>query len=64
MLNQKLTLYQDINDLLADWIGGIKNILGPNGLGLYLTGSLAYGDFVPGRSDIDLYVALRIFLKL
>jgi Domain of unknown function (DUF4111)/Nucleotidyltransferase domain len=28
-------------------------------VGLYLTGSLAYGDFVPSRSDIDLQAVVR-----
>jgi len=40
---RKLTPYQDINGLLSDWVEGIKNILGGNVVGLYLSGSLAYG---------------------
>ena len=31
---KKLTPYQDINDLLADWTEGIKSILGENVVGL------------------------------
>jgi len=53
------TPYQDINDLLADWMEGAKNILGVNVVGLYLSGSLAYGDFMPGRSDIDLQAVVH-----
>jgi hypothetical protein len=48
------TPYQRINVLLAEWVDGVKRILGEKVIGLYLTGSLAYGDFVPSRSDIDL----------
>ena len=56
---KKLTPYQDINDLLADWVEGVKNILGENVVGLYLFGSLTYGDFVPERSDIDLQAVVQ-----
>lgn len=54
-----LTTYSSINDLLAEWVRGVKQILGENVIGLYLTGSLAYGDFVPARSDIDLQAIVR-----
>jgi predicted nucleotidyltransferase len=56
---RKLTPYQDINSLLADWTEKAKNILGENVVGLYLSGSLSYGDFVPERSDIDLQAVIR-----
>src|SRR4030095_2594148 len=56
---RKLTPYQDINSLLADWTEKAKNILGENVVGLYLSGSLSYGDFVPERSDIDLQAVVR-----
>lgn len=49
-----LTPYQDINNILVDWVSGVKSILQHNVIGLYLYGSLTYGDFVPERSDIDL----------
>lgn len=51
---KRITQYQDINDILVEYADGAKNILGNNLIGIYLSGSLAYGDFVPGRSDIDL----------
>jgi hypothetical protein len=51
---RNLTPYQDINGLLADWVKGVKNILGGKVVGLYLSGSLSYGGFVLERSDIDL----------
>jgi streptomycin 3"-adenylyltransferase len=56
---RKLTPYQDINKLLIDWAQGVKSILRGNIVGLYLSGSLAYGDFVTGRSDIDLQVVVE-----
>lgn len=56
---RKLTPYHDINDLLADWTEGTQNILGENVVGLYLSGSLTYGDFVVERSDIDLQAVVR-----
>jgi hypothetical protein len=48
-----------VNPLLAEWVRGVKHILGDQVIGLYLTGSLAYGDFVPERSDIDLQAVVR-----
>lgn len=56
---KRLTPHQDINNLLADWTEGVKSALGKNVVGLYLSGSLAYGDFVPERSDIDLQAVVR-----
>jgi len=48
------TPYPAINTMLTEWVEGAKRLLGKNIVGLYLSGSLAYGDFVPERSDIDL----------
>lgn len=56
---RKITPYQEINELLVDWVRGLKNVLGNNIVGIYLSGSLAYGDFVPERSDIDLQAVVR-----
>lgn len=53
------TPYPAINTLLTDWADGLKRLLGEKLVGLYLTGSLAYGDFVPERSDIDLQAVVR-----
>jgi Domain of unknown function (DUF4111) len=58
---KKLTPYQDINDLLALWTKGVNAGLGENVVGLYLTGSLTYGDFVRERSDLDLCAIVRRF---
>jgi hypothetical protein len=40
--------------LLDELRNGIAAMLGDNFVGLYLFGSLVYGDFTPGVSDIDL----------
>jgi hypothetical protein len=53
------TSYPDINDLLVTWKQDVCSVLGENVIGLYLTGSLTYGDFVPDRSDIDLQVVVH-----
>lgn len=58
-LMKKVTPYQDINDVLYFLSGGVRNIFGDNLVGFYLTGSLSYGDFNEGRSDIDLAVVLK-----
>lgn len=49
----KPTQDKDINEILELLKTGLKNILGKNLIGLYLTGSLTYGDFDRGSSDID-----------
>jgi Aminoglycoside adenylyltransferase, C-terminal domain len=54
-----VTPHPDINALLANLVDGASKILGENLLGVYLSGSLAYGDFVPSRSDIDLQAVVR-----
>lgn len=54
-----MTPYREINELLSDFTSSAKEILRENLVGLYLSGSLTYGDFVPERSDIDLEVVVR-----
>src|SRR5262249_45593934 len=56
---RQLTPYREINELLSDFTSSAKEILRENLVGLYLSGSLTYGDFVPERSDIDLEVVVR-----
>jgi hypothetical protein len=51
---KEVTPHPAINTVLTEWAEGLKHLLGKNLVGLYLSGSLAYGDFVPERSDIDL----------
>jgi hypothetical protein len=52
------TPYPDINHLLADLISRMQSILGGRLVGLYLYGSLVWGDFDHDTSDIDLLAAL------
>jgi len=54
-----VTQYPAINSVLTEWAEGLKRLLGKKIVGLYLSGSLAYGDFVPERSDIDLQAVVR-----
>ena len=54
-----VTPYTAINAVLTNWAEGLKRLLGKKIVGLYLTGSLANGDFVPERSDIDLQAVVR-----
>ena len=56
---QKFTSYQEINEIIHSFVGEVKNILNENLCGIYLTGSLSYGDFDENSSDIDLTVILR-----
>jgi len=55
----EVTPYPAINPVLTEWTEGLKCVLGKRIVGLYLCGSLAYGDFVPERSDIDLRAVVR-----
>jgi Aminoglycoside adenylyltransferase, C-terminal domain/Nucleotidyltransferase domain len=57
-----VTPYPAINTVLTEWAKGLKRLLGNKIVGLYLSGSLAYGDFVPDRSDIDLQAVIRSLL--
>jgi Domain of unknown function (DUF4111)/Nucleotidyltransferase domain len=50
------TPYPDINELLAILQVNVQDILGSSFAGLYLHGSLAFGDFNPKTSDIDFLV--------
>lgn len=56
---KEVTPYPAINTVLAEWVEGLQRLLGKQIVGLYLSGSLAYGDFVPERSDIDLQAVVR-----
>lgn len=54
----RLTPHQDVNDILASLTQRLPEILGQELVGLYLTGSLTYGDFDRGSSDIDFLAVL------
>jgi hypothetical protein len=50
------TPYPDVNAVLYVLLSDVQAILGNQFVGMYLYGSLASGDFVPQRSDIDFVV--------
>lgn len=54
-----VTPYDDVNAVLDDVTREAVNILQDNLVGLYLTGSLSYGDFNRGSSDIDLVAIVQ-----
>jgi hypothetical protein len=51
--------YPDINKALSSLIQEIQKIIGNNLIGIYLMGSLTYGDFNPANSDIDLITVVK-----
>ena len=53
------TAPEDVRQVVAQLRDGIAAALGSGLVGLYLTGSLTYGDFDPGSSDIDYLAVLR-----
>lgn len=55
----ELTPYSDVNNILLDILNNIRNALGQNLVGIYLFGSLSYGDFNPDSSDIDVVVIIN-----
>lgn len=55
----KFTSYPEINKLLDFFITEVKAIFGEDLVGIYLMGSLSYGDFNIKTSDIDLQVILK-----
>ncbi|MBI3443328.1 DUF4111 domain-containing protein [Candidatus Woesebacteria bacterium] len=55
----KVTEYSDINEVLYSLAQGVVKIFDKNLVGLYLSGSLSYGDFELERSDIDLLTILN-----
>jgi hypothetical protein len=50
------TAYPDVNAALAELLMQVQGVLGAHFVGMYLSGSLALGDFDPDGSDIDLIV--------
>ena len=54
----KLTKYNDVNEVLTLLSVNLKKILDNKLVALYLTGSLTYGDFDYGSSDIDFLAVL------
>jgi predicted nucleotidyltransferase len=56
---ESLAQYQDINEVLLLMISGIQDIVSKKLIGIYLFGSLTYGDFNPNSSDIDLLTVIN-----
>lgn len=54
----KLTKYNDINKVLSLLSADLQKTLGSKLVALYITGSLSYGDFDYGSSDIDFLAVL------
>ncbi len=54
----QLTPYSEVNNLLDELLKNMQNILGDKLVGLYLYGSLVWGDFDLNTSDIDLLAAV------
>lgn len=54
-----ITKYPEIEELINNFCLKVQEILNDKVVGIYLTGSLSYGDFVLERSDIDLLVVVK-----
>lgn len=50
------TPYHDVNLVLQNLLDNVRTVMDDYFIGMYLYGSLASGDFDPGRSDIDFLV--------
>ena len=59
MTAESLTKYSDVAEIIAFFVKGVVPALEGNVLGVYLTGSLSYGAFDYGSSDIDLTVIVK-----
>jgi hypothetical protein len=57
-ISTDLTPYPDVNHVIGLFAEGLREVLGEKLVGLYLIGSLTYGDFEPGSSDIDFIAVL------
>lgn len=55
----KVSQYPDVNEVLSLLSTQLQEIFGDKLLALYLTGSLSYGDFDYGSSDIDFLAVLN-----
>lgn len=55
----KITPHKEINKMLTSFVQGTEHIFSENLVGIYLSGSLAYGYFNVNKSDVDLVTVLR-----
>ena len=60
---KELTPFNEVNEIISTLNQEVQGIIGEELVGLYLTGSLTYGDFNPGRSDIDFLVVTQTGLS-
>src|SRR5690242_11526777 len=56
------TAYADVNAVVREFLTNLQAILGSHFRGMYLSGSLALGDFDPRSSDIDFVVVTDLEL--
>ncbi|MEW6093118.1 MAG: aminoglycoside adenylyltransferase domain-containing protein [Chloroflexota bacterium] len=59
MTPNQFTHHPEVNTVLDALLPEVKSILGDQFIGMYLHGSLAYGDFDPRTSDIDFLVVTQ-----
>jgi predicted nucleotidyltransferase len=52
------TVSEEVARYLEAVIAQVRDVFGDRVVGVYTTGSLALGDYRPGRSDIDLMVVV------
>ena len=57
------TPHADVNRVLRDLLAQVQPILGTHFVGMYLSGSLALGDFDPQSSDIDMVIVTDVELS-
>lgn len=58
-IEKQITPYPEIDPVLKDISQRILALLKDNLVGVYLYGSLTYGDYNPGRSDMDLMTIVK-----
>ena len=59
LMNKINTGFSDVDYLLSELVSALKVILNDNLLGIYVYGSLVWGDFDHAASDVDVVVALN-----
>jgi predicted nucleotidyltransferase len=54
-----MTLLSPVRKLLEALVSGLRLELGAELIGVYLRGSLAFGDFIPATSDVDVLAVIE-----
>src|SRR4051794_18049313 len=57
-------LERDVADYLTSLVGAARGVLGDNLIAAYAAGSIGLGDYVPGRSDVDIALVCEESLPL